>query len=98
MRGREASNLFIPWTVSPGSSWMGGGSLLRLILDVWWDAIKIVTSIEVVINVCSSLKKETPSPTHLSQLLYFIAESEANLLMDHDRKAQLRQDIRGKSS
>ena len=56
MRGREASNLFIPGTESPGSSWMGGGSLLRLILDVWWDAIKIVTSIEVVINVCYGSK------------------------------------------
>ena len=47
MRGREASNLFIP-----GIKLDGRGSLLRLILDVWWDAIKIVTSIEVVINVC----------------------------------------------
>ena len=42
------------------------------------------------------LEKGNPSPTHLSQLLYFKAESEANLLMDHDGKAQLRKDIRGK--
>ena len=96
MRGREASNLFIPGDREPGIKLDGRGIPLKI-------DIGCMVGCDQDCHIHRGGNKlqlgiETPSPTHLSQLPYFIAESEANLLMDHDGKAQLREDMRKAAS
>ena len=97
-RGREASNLFIPGYREPGIKLGGRGIPLKIDIGCMLGCDQDCHIHRGGDKCLLWVEIETPSPTLLLQLPYFIAEAEVNLLMDHDGKAQLREDMRKAAS